>query len=297
MLPPQKQHPADRIALLQMSAPDNALAGANAGAALDVEAAAALGADAEEEYEADADADEEAAAVEPATATATAATAATAAPAADEEEEEDLSQEPDAESDGKPNKAAAVELKTSMDEVEESIDYVKKMIQDQIDLIARHRSKMVDHTVKSVQEVEVSKQEVQRKAREQAVRNHEAERRRQIAQCLGLIRGGADRLYFRIKSLLAQTPVDSVCHVFKAFDFPNLARHGFDQHFYRGSHPGSEGAEALFFKAAKTELFACMCEVSSASVSVHSVRTTVATLQQRAAEVEADVEAMAASEL
>eukprot|EP01026_Neomeris_dumetosa_P016511 TRINITY_DN162697_c0_g1_i1.p3 TRINITY_DN162697_c0_g1~~TRINITY_DN162697_c0_g1_i1.p3 ORF type:complete len:116 (+),score=29.03 TRINITY_DN162697_c0_g1_i1:119-466(+) len=112
-----------------------------------------------------------------------------------------------------------------MGEVESSIDYVKRMIAEQMDLISKHRASAVDESEEHDAAVEEGKKKAQEEARkqeekekkEEAVRLHEAKRREEIDRCLAMIRGGADKLYFDLKKLFAATPVDTVCTVFKAY--------------------------------------------------------------------------------
>lgn len=185
--------------------------------------------------------------------------------------------------DGRANSAAAQELKSSMSEVEGSIDYVKRMIAQQMEVISKHKASGVDDEVEQKRSEEAAekrgaeqarkKEEAQKKAERE--RQHQSRRRQEIDRCLNMIRGGADRLYFSLKKLLAATPLDSVCTVFKSFDFPNLARHGFHEGFYKGEQPNYNGNDALFFKAAKSHLFECMCEYSSSSVAAQAVQGAV----------------------
>jgi len=189
----------------------------------------------------------------------------------------------DSDENGDVNSAAATELKSSMDEVEDSIDYVKRMITQQMDLISKHKADEVDGDVMKKREDEAAEKKKSEEAqkseeahkKEIADRQNMGKRRQEIDNCLSMIRGGTDKLYFSLKKLFAKTPTDSVCAVLKAFEFPNFARHGFHESFYKGEQPNMNGSNALYFKAAKSHIWACMCEFSSTAVAAQAVQVAV----------------------
>lgn len=91
----------------------------------------------------------------------------------------------------------------------------------------------------------------------------EKRRRFEIERCLAAVRGGADKIYYQLRSLMAKTPTAFVCPVLKAYEFPNLVRHGFNERIaphHNITAGDTSGATALFFKAAKPRLFQCICE-------------------------------------
>ena len=92
----------------------------------------------------------------------------------------------------------------------------------------------------------------------------ETSKRIEIDRCLSMIRGGADKVYFELMTLLANEPAERRCAIMKEFQFPDLKKEGFSESFalrYRvGPAPANDGSEVLFFAAAKTALMKCMCE-------------------------------------
>ena len=99
----------------------------------------------------------------------------------------------------------------------------------------------------------------------------EKRRRIEVNRCVSIIKGGRDAVYMELMNLFAQTPTEEICPVFKAFDFPDLKKHGFHESFFfkyanhglPGEAPATDGSEILFFRAAKASIWRCMCEEKS----------------------------------
>lgn len=158
-----------------------------------------------------------------------------------------------------PARIKAEMLKTEMEE-----DWLRKRLMDVRDEI-NNETLHIEHARQ--QKVKEAKLVAQHKSDLHKVKLmavlKEKKRRIEVNRCLGMIRGGKDEVYFKLQALFAKTPTEFLCPVLKAFEFPHLAKAGYNEGIYKkyalGKPVAEDGTEILFFKAAKHKIFRCMC--------------------------------------
>merc|ERR1711988_747046 len=105
------------------------------------------------------------------------------------------------------------------------------------------------------------KREAMRKVREKQILMGLTQFREHCLQCLKVLRGGANDLYYTILRTLSNIPASKVCMVFKNMDFPKYPMHGFTQQMEHFSIEADEsGAVDMHMDASKRGIFQCMCE-------------------------------------
>lgn len=94
--------------------------------------------------------------------------------------------------------------------------------------------------------------------------------RLKINGCLNEIKGGANKVYWKLRNLFARAEPEQACTLLKHYDFPSLPRHGYSDRIYKKyqlGHPVPEdGTHVLSFEAIKIPLFKCMCTTEGSSI-------------------------------
>lgn len=94
--------------------------------------------------------------------------------------------------------------------------------------------------------------------------------RLKINGCLNEIKGGANKVYWKLRNLFARTEPEQACTLLKHYEFPSLPRHGYSNRIYKKYQLGQEvpedGSHVLSFEAIKIPLFKCMCTTEGSSL-------------------------------
>lgn len=104
--------------------------------------------------------------------------------------------------------------------------------------------------------------------------------RKHADECLKVIKGGTNEVYFELKRALWSVPTTKMCEVLKAQEIPKLSMHGFANRDETRAHlpvPDQSGGIDLFLDAYKSKIFNCMClqydMIGSSTLSVPRVLT------------------------
>ena len=104
-------------------------------------------------------------------------------------------------------------------------------------------------------------EEVNRKIREKQILVGLTQFREHVLQCLRVLKGGANDLYYTILRTLSNIPASKICMMFKEMSFPRLPIHGFTQQMEHYSIEADDsGAVDMFLDSTKHGIFRCMCE-------------------------------------
>merc|ERR1719375_2892330 len=79
--------------------------------------------------------------------------------------------------------------------------------------------------------------------------------RLKINNCLSQIKGGANKVYWKLRNLFARVEPNKACPLLKNYEFPSLPRHGYTERIFKlygiGKAPSMDGTEVTSFDAIK----------------------------------------------
>lgn len=146
------------------------------------------------------------------------------------------------------------QIGSQLSEVKESINREELKIQKQVEL----KKEMV----KRAREKETNKAEEKKKLADAATQKI-VRFRLKINNCLSTIKGGANKIYWKLRNLFSRAEPEMACTLLKHYEFPTLTKHGFKERIFKkygiGERPSEDGDTVLSFDAIKLPLFNCMC--------------------------------------
>ncbi len=160
------------------------------------------------------------------------------------------------------------EITKKMAEVEKAKDMISGQLREVHDSIAKEEQKIEkQHELKK--EMEKRKKLRDGNAAEQKKKLAEAallkiaKARLRINNCLSQIKGGANKVYWKLRNLFARVEPEKACPLLKNYEFPSLPRNGYSERIYKAYGIGPEqtmdGTEVTSFDAIKVPLFKCIC--------------------------------------
>lgn len=153
------------------------------------------------------------------------------------------------------------EIGEQLHQVQTSITKEEEKIHKQVDL-KKEMAKRAKLSAKAKAE--------ERKKLAEAAALKVTKMRLKINGCLNEIKGGANKVYWKLRNLFARTEPEQACTLLKHYDFPSLPRHGYSDKIYKKYQLGREvpedGSHVLSFEAIKIPLFKCMCTTEGSTL-------------------------------
>eukprot|EP00943_MAST-04B_sp_MAST-4B-sp1_P000216 g216.t1 len=160
------------------------------------------------------------------------------------------------------------EITKKMAEVEKAKDVISGQLREVHDSIAKEESK-IEKQVELKKEMEKRKRlrsgadAEQKKKLAEAAMLKIAKARLRINNCLSQIKGGANKVYWKLRNLFARVEPEKACPLLKNYEFPSLPRNGYTERIYKqygiGPEQNMDGTEVTSFDAIKVPLFKCIC--------------------------------------
>jgi len=162
------------------------------------------------------------------------------------------------------------EITKKMAEVEKAKDMISSQLREVHDSISKEEQKIEkQHELKK--EMEKRKRLRAGNAAEEKHKLAEAamlkisKARLRINNCLSQIKGGANKVYWKLRNLFARAEPERACTLLKNYEFPSLPRNGYTERIYKsygiGPEQNMDGTEVTSFDAIKLPLFKCICTV------------------------------------